>query len=300
MATTPEQGIDVIRRRFGQHGRHRALHAKGVHCVGTFTPTPEAAALTRAGHMSGPPVPAKVRFSNGNGDPNVPDYVPDVRGLAVSFQLGDGTCTDILAQTAPRWPFRDQEGFFAGLPVSERSPMSLLKLPWFLARYPGVLKGSRAANDAIARRASFAVRPYFPIHAVKWLDAHGGERFVRYFWQPTVDEPDLSADEAKRRGRDYLFDELRERLGREPVRMRLEVQIAGDGDDPHDPSSEWSEDGERVTVGTLEVTTIDDDADDGIVFDPMRLVDGIEPSDDPVLRYRPAVYSLSHADRTDA
>jgi hypothetical protein len=30
----------------------------------------------------------------------------------------------------------------------------------------------------------------------------------------------------------------------------------------------------------------------------MRLTDGIEPSDDPALLYRPAVYSLSHARRT--
>jgi catalase len=30
----------------------------------------------------------------------------------------------------------------------------------------------------------------------------------------------------------------------------------------------------------------------------MRVVDGIEPSNDPVLRYRPDVYTLSHARRT--
>ena len=80
--------------------------------------------------------------------------------------------------------------------------------------------------------------------------------------------------------------------------MRLEVQIAGPGDNPDDPSDEWPDDRERATVGTLDVTAIDDDADDGIVFDPMRLVDGIEASNDPVLHYRPPVYSLSHARRT--
>jgi catalase len=79
--------------------------------------------------------------------------------------------------------------------------------------------------------------------------------------------------------------------------MRLEVQIAAPDDDPHDPSNDWPEDRERVTVGTLEVTAIDDEADDGIVYDPMRLVDGIEASEDPVLRYRPAVYTLSHTRR---
>ena len=30
-----------------------------------------------------------------------------------------------------------------------------------------------------------------------------------------------------------------------------------------------------------------------VVFDPTRVVDGIELSDDPILRYRPAAYSES-------
>ena len=80
--------------------------------------------------------------------------------------------------------------------------------------------------------------------------------------------------------------------------MNLEVQIAGEGDNPHDPSDEWPDDRERVLVGTLEVTAVDDDADDSIIFDPMRLTDGIEPSDDPVLHFRPPVYGLSYARRT--
>ena len=45
------------------------------------------------------------------------------------------------------------------------------------------------------------------------------------------------------------------------MRMELEVQIAGADDDPHDPSSVWADECERVIVGTLEVTAIDPDAD---------------------------------------
>jgi catalase len=297
MATTPEQAMRHIHARYGAHDGHRALHAKGIHCVGTFNPTPEAARLTRAGHMQAP-VPAKVRFSNGSGDPTMPDYAPDVRGLAVSFQLPDGSATDVLAQTLPHFPFPDQEGFFAALAVSERNLRTLVRLPGFLLRHPRAIPRLREADLEARRLASFAARRYYPFHAFKWIDAEGGERFVRYTWHPSVDEPDIAKEEARRRGRDWLFDELRERLAREPVRMRLEVQIAAAGDNPDDPSDVWPDERERVTVGTLEVTTIDDDADDGIVFDPMRLVDGIEASNDPVLRYRPDVYTLSHARRT--
>ena len=296
--TTPEEGLAKIHARFGAHDGHRALHAKGIHCVGTFTATPEAAELTKASHMSGAPVPVKVRFSNGGGNPNVPDYVPDVRGLAVSFVLPDGSRTDMLNQTIPHFPFHDQEGFFATIAASKPGLSGLLRLPALVARYPRAALVAVEANKVIGQRISFDAHRYFPFHAVKWVDADGGSRFVRYTWLPTVHETSLSMAEAKRLGRDYLFDGLRERLAEKPVRMNLEVQIAGDGDNPHDPSDEWPDDRERLIVGTLEVTAVDDDADDSIIFDPMRLTDGIEPSDDPVLHYRPDVYGLSYARRT--
>ena len=96
---TPEEVVDGVNERYGRHPGYRALHAKGAFYKATFTATPEAAALTRAAHMQGQPVPAMVRLSNGAGDPDSKDYVPDVRGMAVSFELPDGSRTDVIAAT---------------------------------------------------------------------------------------------------------------------------------------------------------------------------------------------------------
>ncbi len=296
--STPEEGMAKIESRFGSHPRHRALHAKGVICRGTFTATPEATDLTRAGHMNGTPVETTVRLSNGAGDPTIPDYEPDVRGLAVAFHLADGTRTDLLSQTLPKFPFSNERGFFAAMGLSHQNFGSLLKLPGFIARYPRAFAALPEANRVLSRRASFAARSYFPFHSFKWIDVLSDARYVRYEWRPTVDEPDIAKDEAKRRGSDYLFEELAERLEREPVRFELEVRIAETGDEVNDPSSTWPEERRRVTVGALDITAIDDGADDSIIFDPMRLVDGIEASADPVLAYRPGVYDLSYARRT--
>lgn len=296
--TTPEEGMAAIESRFGPQGRHRALHAKGVICRATFTATAEAGELTRAGHMSGAPIDTTVRLSNGAGDPKIPDYEPDVRGLATAFHLPDGTRTDLLAQTLPKFPFADERGFFAAMELSKQNLGSLLRLPGFIVRYPRGFAALPEANKVLNRRASFAARSFFPFHAFKWIDADGGERYVRYAWLPTVEEPDISKAEARRRGEDYLFEELAARLDRAPVRFDLEIQIAEDGDDVDDPSSVWPDQRRRLVVGTLEVTAIDDGADDAIIFDPMRLVDGIEASGDPVLAYRPGVYDLSYARRT--
>ena len=64
---------------------------------------------------------------------------------------------------------------------------------------------------------------------------------------------------------------------------------------PVDPMSVWK--GSRDFVaGWLEVTTAEDDHEadgDVVVFDPTRVVDGIELSDDPILHVRSHAYSVS-------
>ena len=45
---TSEQVVDGVNERFGRHPPSRALQAKGAFYKATFTPTPEAAKLSRA------------------------------------------------------------------------------------------------------------------------------------------------------------------------------------------------------------------------------------------------------------
>jgi catalase len=296
--TTPEQAVEAANFKFGTHPGRRALHAKGSVYSGTFTATPEAAALTRAAHMQGGPVDAIARISNGGGDPDAPDFAPDVRGLAVSFHLPDGSRTDISSQTLPRFPFKGPDPFVEFIRVTKPSVASALRLPLLLARHPGAI-GTIGSNLALLKPPpSYAAIPYYALHAFKWVDAEGGERYVRYTWKPTIDLEPLARGEAKRRGRDYLREELEARLGQGPVRFGLEVQVAAPGDDPHDPSSVWPEDRERVLVGTLEITGPSEQGAEH-VFDPTAVTDGIELSDDPVLSFRSRAYSVSYDRRSD-
>lgn len=295
--TSPEKAIEAIDERFGAHPGYRALHAKGGVYTGRFAATPEAATLTRAAHMGGGEVPATVRFSNANGNPAVPDYAPDVRGMAVAFHLADGTRTDISAQTVPRFPFDGVDPFLEFVRHSKPNPISAIRLALLLARHPRAIGAILENRSTLRPPSSYAARAYYAVHAFRWLDAGGGERYVRYTWRPTVDEADLEPREAKRLGRDYLREELERRLEEGPVRFDLEVQVAGPGDDPDNPSAVWPEDRERVTVGALAVIGPSDEGDE-FVFDPTRVTDGIELSDDPVLRFRPRAYALSHERRT--
>lgn len=301
MTPTPQEATEAAHAAFGVHPGHRALHAKGTLLKGTFTASPQAARLTRAAHMQGEPVPVTARVSNGGGNPTVPDYAPDVRGLAVKFYLPDGSRTDIVAQTAPRFPFHAPAGFIDLLRASERSPRSLLRLPKLIAQNPGMLTRLPPNLLALKPPPSYAACEYYAIHAYRWLDAEGGSRYARYTLKPHEPAPRLSAREARELGRDYLQQEIRERLARGPVRFTLELQLAGAGDRVDDPASVWPADRDRVDAGTLELTELDterEQGDDVLVFDPTRVADGIECSDDPVLRYRRLAYADSIEQRS--
>ena len=80
----------------------------------------------------------------------------------------------------------------------------------------------------------------------------------------------------------------------------LSAAEAMPGDPVNDPSAAWPRDRWRVDVGTLEVSSLETGRETGgdvLVFDPTRVTDGIELSDDPVLRFRSAAYSASVARR---
>ena len=56
-----------------------------------------------------------------------------------------------------------------------------------------------------------------------------------------------------------------------------------------------------VELGELEVISVVDEPEtpeNPLVFDPMRLTDGIEPSDDAILAARPKAYAVSIERRT--
>ena len=301
MTVTPEQATEAANAAFGSHPGHRALHAKGTLLKGTFTATAEAARLTRAAHMQGDPVSATVRVSNGSGNPRSPDYTSDVRGLAVKMYLPDGSRTDIVAQTAPRFPFHGPEGFVELLKAQGSGAAVALKLPLVLARHREAIPSLPANMAALRPPQSYASCTYYAVHAYRFVDGDGGSRYVRYTLHPEQPAPRLTPWQAKRLGRDYLQKEIRERVATGPVRFTLELQVAGPDDNVDDPTSVWPGDRQRVNAGTFEITGLETEretGDDVLVFDPTRVADGIELSGDPVLRFRPKAYSDSVARRT--
>jgi catalase len=303
-----EQAVEAVGDIYGRHAGYRAVHAKGILCAGTFTATPEAARLTRAAHMQGEPIEVTVRFSNAGGDPNEHDGIPDGRGMATKLYLQDGSRTDMLAVTADRFFARTPEEFIefnraVSRPPGGRPRPNPVKMLMYLARHPRAAPAVAALREA-ASIPSYARRRYNSLHAFRWIDAAGGARHVKFSWLPEEGEAKISTDEALAKPPDYLQRDLVERFaGGTPIRFTLELQLAAEGDPLDDPRRAWPAERERVIAGTLELAGLDTRRErdgDVLVFDPTRVTDGIELTDDPILRFRPKAYSVSVERRSGA
>jgi catalase len=294
-----EEVVDAINDVSGAHPGHRAAHARGVLAAGRFAATPAAQELTRAAHMQGDEIRATVRFSNGGGDPGVPDYAAEGRGMAVKLYLPDGARTDMVALTLPVFFVRTPEDFLeftrARKPDPETGRPDMERLGAWLGAHPEAGPAIQAAVSA-PPPASYVSCVYNGLHSFRWVNAAGAERYVRFRWEPEARVEPLSPEEARARGKTYLQDDCARRLGAEGARFRLVVTLAGQNDPVDDPTAAWPDDREQVTVGHLELTGPETERErdgDVLVFDPTRVVDGIELSGDPILHFRRRAYAES-------
>jgi catalase len=294
-----EQIIDAIEAITGRHEGYRAVHAKGTLCAGTFHPSARAAEVCRAAHFQDGDVRAHVRFSNGSGDPENRDAAQDGRGMAVKLYLPEGGTTDIVCISRRQFFVRTPEDFLeftrARKPDPETGQPDLEKLGAFLGAHP---EAGPAVQEQVESKApvSYATTDYNSLHAFRFTAPDGTQRWVRYHWEPEAGVATLESEEAEAKDRDYLQHELAERLEAGPAGFVLSVAVAEEGDPLDDPTQAWPNERETIELGRLEVTALAFDRDrdgDVLVFDPIRVTDGIETSDDPILQARSDAYAES-------
>jgi len=296
------QQFDAI---FGQHPGFRPAHAKGALVTGTFTPSETAPALTRAPHMQQPSTPVTVRFSNSTGLPLVPDNDPNAnpRGMAIRFHLAEHVHTDIVSHSTDGFPTRTGEeflDFLKAVAAGASSKASPTPIEEYLSQHPKALAFVLTPKPA---PASFATEMYFGVTAMHFTSEAGVSRFGRYRLVPHAGVKHLEDAAAEHMGPGYLFDELANRIADQPVRFRLQAQLANEGDVTDDATVHWPEDRVVQDLGTIELTNLvtNDAAEQKqIIFDPIPRVDGIEPSADPLLELRAAVYLISGRRRRQA
>jgi catalase len=297
------QVVDTMEHLDGRHPGYRRAHARGACFTATFTPTGEAAKYTTAAHLTGGAVSATVRFSNGSGNPAVPDTQPGGRGMAAKFHLPDGTSTDLIGVNLPRFLVATPEQFLdlvrALAADKDAGTDDKTHLQGFLAKNPGSIPAFQALGE-MGVPASFGTTGYRALHAFVWVNADGDRQAVRYRWAPDLGVRNLSADEAANADEQFLVGELVERLQRGPVSFTLHVTLADPSDPTDDATKVWPADRPEIVAGTLSVSgEVEDQAHWAAqIFDPTNLTPGIELSDDPLPRLRNAAYSVSYDRRS--
>ncbi len=297
--------IEQFDQIFGLNPGMRPAHAKGALLTGTFTPTDSASALCTAPHFRRASTPVTARFSNSTGIPMIPDNDPkaDPRGFAIRFHLGERVHTDIISHSTDGFPTHTGAEFLDFLrAVAATSPDSISPTPMevFLGSYPAAQAFVQTPKPA---PSSFARETYYGVTAMKFINASGESRFGRYRILPVAGNDFLDAVTLAAKEPNFLFDELASRVAAGPIQFKIAVQLAGPDDEVNDATVHWPEDRTLLELGTLELTAPvpDDHAQQKhLIFDPIARVEGIEPSDDPLLELRAAIYLLSGRRRRNA
>jgi catalase len=292
-----QQIFDIMVRAPGNKPGYRPVHAKGLVCQGTFAPSREAAALSKAAHFQGA-VPVTVRFSDGGPDPSIPDNSPDAgpRGMAIRFKLPGGGITDIVAMSHNGFIVGTGEEFLAlqkAIAATDPSKSHPWPIEQFLGTHPRALK---FVQESRVVPASFATEAFFSNDAFVFVTKHGAKQAGRYQIVPVAGRRNLSDAEAKTKPVNFLVQDLTARLATGPIKFRLVVQLPNAGDPTNDPSLVWPDDRKTIEAGAISITSVVADsgeAEKTLVYDPTHLTDGIELSDDPLPALRARVYSLS-------
>jgi catalase len=290
---------------FGSHPGFRPAHAKGALLEGTFTPAPEAGYLTTAPHIARESTPVTVRFSDSTGLPQIPDNNPNAspHGMGTRFHLAEHVHTDIIAHSTDGFPVRTGEEFLEFLravAASDPSKPSPSPVEVFLGSHPKALAYVQTPKPA---PSSFARESYFGVTAMRFTNKDGLTRFGRYRIVPEAGIDHLSDSEAAARGANFLFDELAQRIASGPIAFRVLVQLADGEDVVDDATVHWPEERTVSDFGRIVLTSLVSDdaaAQKQIIFDPIPRVEGVDPSEDPLLELRAAVYLISGRKRRSA
>jgi catalase len=290
---------NLDKRAGGVHVGFRPAHARGTMYSGTFTPSPDAAKLTRAPHAARPSTPITARFSVSGGLLSLSENDPQTsspQGMAVRFHLADHVHTDIVAHSHNGFPVHTGEEFLEFLRAAVASGPGAPNPPpivAFLAAHPAARAFVEAPKPI---PTSYARQAFFAITAFKFTNAAGQSRFGRFRLRPDAGTEFLTAEQSAEKSADFLSAELSERLARGPVGFRVLVQLAEAGDEVANSTAIWPETRTQLEFGTLALTErVDELAPERrkIIFDPLPRVDGIDSAGDPLTAVRSDIYLLS-------
>ncbi len=277
---------------------HRRNHAKGICFTGMFEANGAGSELSRAEVFARGQYPALGRFNLATTDPNASDATVRVRGLGLRISPPDGQEWRSAMIDPPFFAVSTPQAFYELLRASgSKEPNAMAT---FAKTHPEIAKFGGWAKSA-PWTGSYAEERFNSLDSFIFVDNSGADHAVRWSLLPAAQPVPVSPDELKKRGPDFLEQEIAERIRGGPLRWTMRVTVANPGDPTADPSQPWPEDRRTVEVGTLVVQRIEAERDGpcrDINFDPAVLPSGIRTSDDPFPAARSSAYAKSYDRRT--
>ena len=297
----PSKMVDTFEQAGGKFEGFRRSGAKGLCATAEFIGSADGRALSVSSAFSGKPVPVTVRFSIGGGNPKAPDNAKSQRNMALQFDLPGGETWQMGNISAPIFGAATPEQLLGRLQSLIADPETKKpnpeKVKAFADANPEVLlQGKYFASQPVP--ASFGKVNYWGVHAFAFVDAKNNKQFGKWIFEPVGGTQGLSDEEAKAKGAEFLFDDLRQRVaaGGSGVAFDFNLQLAQPGDKLDSAVTPLPDDRKKVTLGRLTLKTVAADSTGPCVavnYNPMVLPKGVEPSADPMLAARAAPYAVS-------
>jgi catalase len=293
---SPQAFVDAFRHVYGSHPGFRLNHAKGVAVSGYFEANGNGTELSRATVFRSGRTPVVGRFSLPGGNPAVPDKLGTARGLALAFGYPGAQQWRTAMLNTPVFADNSVQGFYdrllASKPAADTGKPDPEAMARFLAAHPETAR-AMATNKEQPPTSGFGNSPYYGLNAFYFVNAAGASTPVRWSLEPmaSTGEPTTTGN-----GPNWLFDNLIRDIHSGPLRWRLLLTVGEPGDDLTDATTAWPSERRAVDAGTVVIDSIASERRGNardINFDPMVLPDGIEPSEDPLLSARSAVYAAS-------
>jgi catalase len=294
----PNAMLDQFEATFGKFEGYRRSGAKGVCAVGEFTGSAAARALSTASAFSGKPVPVVARFSVGGANPKAPDNARTLRNMALQFNLPNGESWQMGNISAPVFGAATAEQFLGRLksqqPDAATKAADPAKVKTYADANPEVLLQGRYLSSQPVP-ASFAAVNYWGVHGFGFVNAKGEKQWGKWVFEPVGGTQGLSDEEAKAKGADFLFADLRQRVASGTAAFDFMLQLAQPGDRIDSAVVPLPDDRRKVNLGRLVIKSVSPDMSGEcltITYNPMILPKGIEPSSDPLLAARAAPYAV--------
>jgi catalase len=238
------------------------------------------------------------RFSLAGGNPHTADTATAVRGMGLAFGFPGPRQWRIATINLPVFLDNSPQGFYDRLIASAVVPGTGKPDPKamevFLANHPETVRAMAIVKQH-PPTPGFADSVFSGLNAFYLVNKTGARVPVRWSLTP------LQSALPPTSGPNAVFDPLTRQLRTGPLRWRL-ILTLGSADDPTgDATVPWPADRRSVDAGLLTLDTVAPEAEGNardINFDPLVLPPGIEPSDDPLLSARSAVYAASYRRRT--